>query len=80
MNVRGATWLVRTGGIALVVVALVAAVHPHMGLLGYDRWLVLPVALGLVVLALRVRGGLPAAWRRPWVPWVTATGAAVVCC
>ena len=63
VNVRLATGLVRTGGIALVLVSVAAAVHPHMGLLGFRRPLVVPAVVVAVVVALALRLRLPDGWR-----------------
>ena len=53
---RAVAVLVRATGAAILLVALVASVHPHMGLLGFRGWLVAPVMVLAVAAALLVRG------------------------
>ncbi|MFW5474548.1 hypothetical protein ACOCJ5_14675 [Knoellia sp. CPCC 206450] len=52
---RAAAVLVRATGAAILLVALIASVHPHMGLLGFRGWLVAPAMVLVVGAALLVR-------------------------
>lgn len=58
--------LLRLTGVSLVAVAVVALVAPRPVNVAYDRWVVVPVTLLLVVVALTVR--VPGPLRARWVP------------
>ena len=68
--------LLRLAGVSLVAVAVVALVVPRPVNVGHRWQVVLPVTLGLVLLAAVVR--VPGWAKRPWVPVVVAIGGGVV--
>ncbi|MFM6847859.1 MAG: hypothetical protein ACKOVB_02010 [Terrabacter sp.] len=68
--------LLRLTGVSLVAVALVGMVAPRAVNVAYRPVVVVPVALGLLALALLVR--VPRWAKNRWVPAATAVGGAVV--